>query len=168
MPSIRVNKIENNNFYFLTFTIKNWHYILDRYNRWDILANSIKYFQQEKELKVYSYVFMINHIHLLIHSPNTLGFIRDFKKYTSFEIFKNIKSNEPSILKLFLDKENNKFKLWKNTNMPKLVTEKSFLNQKTSYIINNPVKRNYVEKPEDWHWSSANLNSEIEVTNLGF
>ena len=80
MPSIRVSKELNDKAYFLTFTVKNWYYVLDRYNRWNIIANSLKYFQENKELKLYGFVFMINHIHLLVSSPDVAGFIRDFKK----------------------------------------------------------------------------------------
>ncbi len=42
MPSIRISKEAVSDIYFLTFTVKNWYYIFDRNNRFDILADSIK------------------------------------------------------------------------------------------------------------------------------
>ncbi len=164
MPSKRINKEESNNYYFLTFTIKNWYYILDRYERWNILAESLNYCVENKGLKIYAYVFMINHLHLLVYSPDVQGFVRDFKKYTSFRIFKNINETEPSIIKLFRNEPPNNFQLWAKTNMPKLVTSNEFMNQKIDYIHNNPVKRSYVIKPEYWYWSSANPESGIKTT----
>ena len=101
MPSIRVNKELNEGTYFLTFTIKNWYYVLDRHNRWNIIANSLKYFQKNRGLKLYGFVFMINHLHLMTFSKDTIGFIRDFKKFVAREILKNIRQTEPNALKIF-------------------------------------------------------------------
>ncbi len=44
---------------------------------------------------------MINHIHLLILSQDIIGFIRDFNKFTSREILKNMRQTEPNLLELF-------------------------------------------------------------------
>ncbi|MFZ2970000.1 MAG: transposase [Minisyncoccia bacterium] len=104
MPSIRISKELNEGNYFITFTIKNWYYILDRHNRWNIIADSLEYFQKNKELKLYGFVFMINHIHLLLFYSDMIGFVRDFKKFTAKEILKNIKQTEPNALKLFVKK----------------------------------------------------------------
>lgn len=164
MPSVRIKREYNSSIYFLTITVKNWYYVLDRYNRWDILANSLKFFQEKKNLKIFSYVFMINHIHLLVFSNDVSGFARDFKKFTSREILANIQKTEPSILKLFSSEEGNQF--WSKTNMPELIDSDKFFAQKSNYIHNNPVKRNYVEIAENWHWSSANPNSEIKVESV--
>ena len=95
MPKNRVKKEHNKGIYFVTPTIWNWYYIFDRHNRWQILADSIKYCQKNKGLKVYAYVFMLNHLHLIIGSNDVAGFLRDFKKYTSKRLIENIKEFEP-------------------------------------------------------------------------
>jgi len=107
MPSIRIKQELNEGTYFLTFTVKNWYYILDRHYRWNIIANSLKYFQKNKGLKLYGFVFMINHLHLITFSKNTIEFVRDFKKFVAREILKNIRQTEtePNALKLFLKKQ---------------------------------------------------------------
>lgn len=165
MPSIRINKNQKSAIYFLTITIRNWYYVLDRYGRWNIIANSLKFFQKNKSLKIYGFVFMTNHIHLLISSPDAITFVRDFKKFTTKEIIANIKKTEPSILKLFMNKKN-KIQLWQKTNMPELVESEKFFNQKMEYIHNNPLKRVYVARSEHWYWSSANSNCELKVDNI--
>ena len=43
MPSIRISKEFASGIYYLTFTIKNWYYLFDRHNRFEILADSIQY-----------------------------------------------------------------------------------------------------------------------------
>jgi len=149
MPSIRIDKTLNSETYFLTLTVKNWYYVFDRHNRFHILKNSIQYCQKHKKLKVYAYVFMLNHIHLIVNCPDMIGFVRDFKSFTSHEIQKNIIATEPNILKLF-EISDKKYEFWEKTNMPKVIENIEFLEQKINYIHDNPVKKEYVKNPEDW------------------
>ena len=141
MPSLRINKNNNTATYFVTFTVIHWYYLFDRHNRWDIVANSLQYCKEQKQLKLYSFVFMLNHLHLLFSSPDAAGFVRDFKKFTSKELKKNIQATEPNILKLFLN-ENGIYQFWHTTNMPILIESEKVALQKMSYIQNNPVRKN--------------------------
>ena len=175
----------------MTFTVKNWYYVLDRHNRWSIIANSLKFFQKNREFKLYGFVFMINHLHLIIFSKDTIGFIRDFKKFVAREILKNIRQTEPNALKLFRVqvrdteptvgdieptyeeiKDSGRrpeptikptYEFWNKTNMPEMIVSEKFFLQKLNYVHENPLKRNYVTKPEDWYWSSANKNCELKI-----
>jgi len=149
MPSVRVAQELKNEPYFLTLTIRNWYYILDRHNRWDILLDSLHFCQKEKDLEIYAFVFMVNHIHLIGKSPDISGFLRDFKKHTSQEIMKDIRATEPSIAQLF-ENEEGRFSIWQKTNMPKIIQNESYFWQKKQYIENNPVRRKYVSLPEHW------------------
>ena len=103
MPSNRINKEWKSGIYFLTFTIKRWYYIFDRHDRWEIVLDSLKYCQENKGLRIYHYVFMLNHIHLIVGSDDMIAFVRDFKKFTSKKLKINIADAEPNILKLFVE-----------------------------------------------------------------
>ena len=155
MPSIRVSQNLNQETYFLTLSVKNLFYIFDRHNRWDILAQSLEFCREKKGLKIYEFVFMLNHIHLLVASPDVSGFVRDFKSFTSKQIRINIQETEPTVEKIFLSSDGS-FQLWEKPNMPKLVESENFFLQKAQYIRSNPVKKNYVLQEEYWYWSSAN------------
>lgn len=161
MPKTRVPQALNDAFYFITPTIWNWYYIFDRHNRWQIIADSIKFCQKNKGLELYAYVFMLNHLHLIARSPDVAGFLRDFKKFTSKKLIENISETEPQILKLFADE--NGYRIWKEDNQPKIIESEKFAVQKARYIHNNPVVKGYVTRAEFWKWSSANLDSEIQV-----
>jgi putative transposase len=50
--------------------------------------------------------------------------------------------------------------------MPKMIETEEYLIQKMNYIHTNPVRRQYVRKPEDWIWSSANPDNEIVMEQL--
>jgi REP element-mobilizing transposase RayT len=162
MPSLHVSKDLNSGVYFLTFTVKKWYYIFDRHDRWKIIADSLSYCREHKDLKLYGFVFMLNHIHFIVESDNISGFVCDFKKFTSRELRKNIIKTESTIERLFLETDGT-FGVWKDTNMPIFLESEEVFQQKLNYIHENPVRKNYVMNAEDWYWSSA--NSECEITS---
>jgi REP element-mobilizing transposase RayT len=161
MPSVRVNKNNKSGYYFVTLTVKNWYYLFDRHDRWQIIADSLTYCISFKQLNLYSFVFMLNHVHLIFFSPDAAGFIRDFKKFTAKALRKNIESTEPTILKLFI--ENNEYQFWQKTNLPLLIESEKFMLQKENYIHTNPVRKKYVTQPQHWYWSSANPDCKLKV-----
>jgi len=165
MPSTRIPRDATSGNYYLTFTVRNWYYIFDRHNRFDILINALKYCREKKGLRLYAYVFMLNHIHLVVSSHDTIGFVRDFKRHTSKELLRNIIATEPNVVKLF-EAEGGGHEFWARTNMPKAIESEGFLLQKVEYVHNNPVRRQYVKRPDHWIWSSANPESEVLVDQL--
>ena len=160
MPSRRVAAELNAGTYYLTLTVQRWYYLFDRYNRWEILSDSIRYCQDNKGLELNGYVFMLNHIHLIATSPDMAGFLRDFKRFTSAEFRHNLETTEPNVLKLFVDAQGS-YRFWMETNAPKKIENPAFYHQKLNYIHQNPVRKGYVSRPEHWHWSSANPASPL-------
>ena len=162
MPSIKISKEMDHKPFFLTMTVKNWYYLFDRHSRWEILLKSLRFCQKNKNLKVSAWVFMMNHIHLIVQSDDVSGFVRDFKTFTSKEIKKNLLATEPNVLDIFLDADG-KYELWQKTNMPKAIETGAFFQQKVEYIEHNPVRKTYVKRPEDWIWSSANTDALLHL-----
>ena len=85
--------------YFITLTVIDWVDLFSRPVYKHILIDSLKYCQKHKELAIYAYVIMPNHLHLIVSSGE--GFllantIRDFKKYTSKKLIEAIKENPES------------------------------------------------------------------------
>jgi REP element-mobilizing transposase RayT len=165
MPSIRIPKDAALGFYFLTFTVRNWYYIFDRHNRFDILASALRHCKDKKGLGLHAYVIMLNHMHIVVSSRDTIGFVRDFKSHTSKVLLRNITATEPDVLKLF-EVEGGGYELWARTNMPKAIENERYLLEKVEYVHNNPVRKGYVVRPEHWVWSSANPSSEVPVDPL--
>jgi REP element-mobilizing transposase RayT len=132
MPINRVNKTLSQSLYFITPTIWNWYYIFDRHQRWQIIADSLTFCQKERGIEIYSYVFMLNHLHLIVKSPDMAVFLRDFKKFTAKELIKNIKNSEPKILKLFEAEDG--YKIWKEDNQPKIIENEKFTIQKRKIL----------------------------------
>ncbi|MBX9852075.1 MAG: hypothetical protein K2X86_09985 [Cytophagaceae bacterium] len=54
-----------------------------------------------------------------------------------------------------LNKHNGNFQFWREGNHPIELFDNKTMQQKLDYIHDNPVEAGFVEKPEDWLWSSA-------------
>lgn len=148
--------------YFLTLTVQRWYYLFDR---WEILANSLRYCQDHKALELNGYVFMLNHLHLIVSSADVAGFLCDFKRYTSKQLKDNIQANEPRVLEFSsMNQETINFgRIAMRRKKSKILI---FYLQKLNYIHENPVRKGYVNRPEDWCWSSANPASALKVRFL--
>lgn len=83
---------------FITITVVDWIDLFTRRSYCEILDNSLNYCINNKGLKIHAYVYMTNHIHLIISSEeNKLNeIVRDFKKYTSKELISAIKTQNES------------------------------------------------------------------------
>ena len=152
---MRIQKDQKDEMFFLTFTVINWIDIFTSEDYYKCLLLPLKYYQNSLNLNVYAYVFMLNHIHLIISADNTIDFVRNYKVITTREICKLIDSDNRKYLKQLFQNTNNIYKIWQDNNSPKIIESDYYMNQKIDYIHNNPVVKGFVEKPEDWIYSSA-------------
>ncbi len=162
------NKITDGYMYFLTLTVVNWIDIFTRPVYKHIIVDALQYNIQHKGLVVSGWCLMSNHLHLLAEADE--GFhlsdiLRDFKKFTSKAIIKEIIDNPQESRKKWLLNEfkfagkilkrPQDFKFWQDGNEAKEIQTTSFLEQKLDYIHNNPVRAEIVPEPEEYLYSSA-------------
>ena len=91
--------------------------------------------------------------------------MRDLKRHTSEELKKIIQNNAREsrrewILQMMLDagkqnSNNRNFQLWQQDNHPIELSTEKMMHQKLDYLHDNPVEAGFVEKAEDWLYSSA-------------
>jgi putative transposase len=119
--------------YFVTLTVVNWIDVFTRRLYNDFVVQNLQWCQQHKNLNIYSYVIMTNHIHMVANVTNgSLGnVLRDFKTFTSKELLKLITNNEQESRRDWMLKSfekagkynplniNNQF--WQNGNYPVLL-----------------------------------------------
>lgn len=146
--------------YFITCTINQWADVFTRNIYKDILIDSLKHCQLHKGLKIYAWVIMSNHIHMIISSDqeNLSDIIRDFKKFTSTKIFESIKHNQQESRKnwlLWLLTKEDKIIFWQEGYHGEEIISQSFYNTKLEYIHKNPVRAGIVEKEEEYLYSSC-------------
>ncbi|MFT5165852.1 MAG: putative transposase [Saprospiraceae bacterium] len=153
--------------YFVTCTVIQWIDLFTRNTYRGILIDSLKYCQENKGLVIHAYCIMSNHIYLIISrkgNPTFSDIMRDFKKHTSKELIKAIKSSEESrrhwMLWIFKSagerNYNNKdYQVWVQGSHPIQLSSTDFARQRLNYLHNNPVKAGIVYAPENYIYSSA-------------
>jgi len=148
--------------HFITCTILHWIPIFTRVESTNIIFDSLKYLQQTDNLKIYAYVILENHLHIVTSSDDIGKSMKKFKAHTAKEILKLLqRENISTILEqLAFYKKAHKttatYQLWQEGIQPKLiVNDKMMMINRINYIHNNPVKRGYVDEAKHWRYSSA-------------
>jgi len=147
--------------HFITCTILHWIPIFTRVETTQIIFDSLKYLQKNSNLKIFAYVILENHLHLIVQSDDLTKDITRFKSFTARQIIDYLKANN---VKTILDqlhfykkthKTDREYQLWQEGIQPKLIQGEQMMRERIDYIHNNPVKRGYVDKAEHWRYSSA-------------
>lgn len=146
--------------HFVTFTVHQWTDVFTRKQYIEILLDNIRYCQQHKGLKVYAWVVMTNHCHLIIRTEKfeLQNVIRDFKKYTAKRIFEAIEMNERESRRRWLRwllKKDEQIWFWEEGYHGEEITSRAFFDAKADYIHKNPVRAGIVEKEEEYCFSSC-------------
>jgi putative transposase len=154
--------------HFLTCTIINWIPIFTRQDTVQIIINSLIYLQQERYFKVYGYVILENHLHLIAQTDNLAKEISNFKSYTAKMLIQYLQEKRVErILREFAfhkkqHKNDRNYQVWEEGSHPQLLQNLEMLRQKLEYIHFNPVKRGYVDEPTHWRYSSARNYANME------
>ena len=147
--------------HFVTCTVLHWIPIFTRQQSVQILIDCIKFLQDKDALKVYAYVRLENHMHMVVSSNDLHKTMQSFKHFTAKQILNMLKKeNVKTILDQlsFYKKANHKektYQVWEEGYQPKLIQNDDMMKIKIDYIHQNPVKRGYVDEAKHWRYSSA-------------
>jgi REP-associated tyrosine transposase len=167
----RYKILDDDNFYFISSSIVNWIPVFTSEKYFNVLLNSMKYCQKHRSLKIYYYVIMDNHFHMIVYGDQLEKTISVLKRFTALEIVNNLKKDsDVRILELFKKlkktyKSQSEHQVWQEGYHPQLISDENMLFQKRDYIHYNPVKRGFVNQPEHWRYSSA-CNEDVEGNKL--
>lgn len=157
---------EQDALYYLTLQVVEWVDIFTRQSYRDIVVDSLRYCQQNKNLQVFAIVIMSNHVHLIANSGTSelSATLRDFKKFTSKAILQQVAEGRESRREWMLNRfefaasrhgRNDRYQLWTHENHAVHLYSPDFIREKLDYLHDNPVRAGLVTKPEDYLYSSA-------------
>jgi REP element-mobilizing transposase RayT len=153
--------------YYLTFQVVGWADIFSRKLYRDIILDSLKYCRKSKGLNLFAYVIMTNHMHVIMQSRvgDLSGLVRDFKKFTSKAILKEVNENKQESRREWLEmvfryhakynKRENEMQLWTHENHAVELSTNDMIDSRLEYIHEDPVRAGWVENAEDYLYSSA-------------
>jgi putative transposase len=157
----RYKIVDEDNYYFISSSIVNWIPVFTSAKYFNILVDSMKFCQKNRSLKIYNYVIMDNHFHMIVKSEHLSSVISSLKRFTALELVKAAQKDEKYwLLKQFWSskksyKSESDHQIWQEGFHPQLISSEDMLYQKIDYIHFNPVKRGFVNQPEYWRYSSA-------------
>ena len=167
---VRNSKIELHKIYFWTATINKWQKLLEEDKFKEIIVDSLKYLNEKGKLKIYAFVIMPNHIHLVFECIAMNGKEMphaSFLKFTA-HAFKKVllKQYENKLQNYFVNKSNKLYEFWQRDALAFELHKLETAWQKIKYIHNNPIKEpwNFCEYPEDYKYSSAKFYLKEDVS----
>lgn len=152
----------------MSFAVINWIDVFYRSDYKKIVLDSLRFSQLNKGMEIFAWCIMTNHIHLIFRSINGIGpelILGDFKRFTSKKIVEAIINNPTENRKAWLLEQFKKaaknssnvknYQFWQHDNHPIELWSNKVIQVKLNYIHYNPVKAGFVERPEDYIYSSA-------------
>jgi REP element-mobilizing transposase RayT len=117
---------------------------------------------------MHAWVLMTNHFHLIYSCTpdyDPVMVLKNIKSYTALKIIDAIIRNPKESRKDWMlnafrqygeeNKSNYQYQFWQHENHPVLLDSAEILEQRMTYLHENPVRAGFVALPEQWLYSSA-------------
>ena len=165
--------------YFITLTVSGWIDLFTRAEYADILLTGLAHCIRRKGLRVYEYVIMPSHAHLLADLTDDdallADVLRDFKSYAAKRIYELIEINSQESrrdwllyqLQFFGQPHGQAFKIWQEDAHPIALLTPDQTQRCQHYIRYNPVVARIVTEPEHYVFSSACPDQLLPLSGLG-
>ena len=164
--ALREKTFAPNEIYFITFTILGWKKIFTEDKYCELVYKWFDYMKEKYENKIYAYVVMPNHIHLITFisekSSKLSILIQNAKRFMAYGIVDLLKEDEKSeLLSYFKNyanpKKGAKHKIFEDRYDSKIIYRRKFFIEKLNYIHNNPCSKKWMlaDCVEDYKYSSA-------------
>src|SRR5215216_5019 len=144
---------------FFTATILEWKHLLKQDKYKQIILNSLRFLVEQKRVKVYGFVIMNNHVHIIWHmqpEQKRENIQRDFLKYTAQQIKSDLEKHHPKVLSSFLvNAKDRKYQIWERHPLSVDIWSREVLWQKLQYMHQNPVRAAACQWQHEYYWSSA-------------
>ncbi|MBN1558606.1 transposase [candidate division KSB1 bacterium] len=161
MARSRYKFAENHYPHFLTCTTVYWLPLFASPHIVNIIAASLTFLRINRDVKIFAYVIMENHLHMIAAGEKLSQKVGHFKSYTARQIVDYLEEQRAvdylRLLKIGKKeyKTDQDYQVWQEGSHPQVLTDEMMMAQKIDYIHQNPLCRGYVEDPVHWLYSSA-------------
>jgi len=155
--------VELNTVYFYTVAIVNWIPLINTDRFKHIIMDSLIYLTRRNKLKIYGFVIMPNHIHIIWENIALNGkempYI-SFMKFTGHKFLEELrKSNDLFLNNFSIPGDDRKPQFWQKNGLSKIMNNKDVLEQKLNYMHLNPLQAhwNLAPDPNEYYFSSCSF-----------
>jgi REP element-mobilizing transposase RayT len=149
-----VTKLEHINLegyaYFVTTNVYHRQKIFSNPKIGDIVLSAIFFLRDKGYYRLYSFVIMPEHLHLIILPQN---------KRTVSQIMHRLKSYTAKKINNLLGRSG---KIWQDGFYERIIRSQDDLREKATYMENNPVRKNLVAEPEEYSYSSGHNREKMD------
>jgi len=155
--------MELNVVYFYTVAILDWVHLLAPEKFKLIVLNSLIHLVNKEKLKVYGFVIMPNHIHIIWENIAMNGREKpyaSFMKFTGHAFLQELEeTNSPFLTRFKVDRNSREHQFWQRNALPIVMYNRKILEQKLNYIHLNPMQEHWqlVTDPNDYFFSSCSF-----------
>jgi len=166
--------MEDGKVYFYTSTIYRWIPVLQDDNLKELILESLKFLIATKAVRLYGYVIMPNHIHLIIkpmENSKINRFQLSFMRFTAQNIKFFLQDNQSRLLIRFLvNKKDRKYQIWQRNSLAVEIISREMCEQKLDYIHDNPVQGKWMlaDSPVEYKYSSSRYYEEDAYNEYPF
>lgn len=146
----------------LTWSCYHGYQFLSKERTCQWLVESINAAREELDFDLWAYVFMPEHVHLIVHPRQPLYEMEDIRQAIKEPCARDaiawLSENAPEWLPRISVQKRNRVRrhFWqKGGGYDRNIEEPATLLKMIDYIHENPVRRGLVERAIDWWWSSA-------------
>ncbi len=149
--------------YFYTVAILDWVPLLSTEKYKNIVLESFIHLVKKEKIKVYGFVIMPNHIHIIWELKALNGKEMphaSFMKFTGHQFLEELrKSNSDFINRFKVERNTRDHQFWKRNALPIWLYDRKIMEQKLNYIHNNPLQAHWdlVKYPNDYQYSSCSF-----------
>lgn len=159
---------------FFTSTILYWQNLLSQNETKQIVIDSLLFLIKTKKIKLYGFVIMPNHIHLLMEvlQPQNINenVQHSFLSYTAHQFKKFLKENDVKKLETFKVNDSDRiYQFWERNPLSIEIYSREVAEQKLRYIHNNPhqEKWNLISNDTSYEFSSELFyNNGVDDFNM--
>ncbi|WP_419700378.1 transposase [Mucilaginibacter sp. NFX135] len=155
--------MELNGVYFYTATILDWIPLLRTEKFKHIVLKSLIYLIKKGKIKVYGFVIMPNHIHLIWECLETNGKEMphaSFMKFTGHQFLEALREDSDELLRRFKTDHNSRnYQFWQRNSLPIKIADRKMLEQKLDYLHLNPLQKHWdlADDPNNYYFSSCSF-----------
>ena len=126
---------------------------------YDLFPLCLEDMRRRFELRVYGYVVMPEHVHLLLSEPGH-GTLAEAIHYLKLSVAKRLRSRGQASAQVSVQKKDANLghrqqgSFWQKRYYDRNVRDAREFGVKLRYLHRNPVKRGLAKDPGDWKWSS--------------
>jgi putative transposase len=162
MPE-RYRIVEEASIYFVTYTVVEWLPVFTTEAACQIVTESMNYCHEGKGLCTNGFVIMPTHMHAiffdeLFDNERLQKSLADFRKFTGrrmCEYIDRYMSEQFSRTLRTSSTAGRERRFWQPSRHVEGIQSERFWEQKLNYIHDNPCRKGFVSKAEDWRYSSA-------------